>query len=574
MAPLFPLVFAAIVGRLFYQVSHWRLKKGVSLNTLEQLMGSRTLGAALMTHFQLKIYNGITLAILLIWTLSPLGGQSLLRVLSARSRPIPTTATYFNTYNAHTFNSFGSDNSLYMAAIQAHQEVLDGPRDLWGNMKVPFLDIDSAGESDGWLNVTANSASDYSGLFGIPVKDMPSGNTTFVMESDYIQLHCSPFVATPYNETNRTGIASATVKIKDLPEEVFNLPEDEALDHLIANGTWSNGTWYGSPQLLERNAHFALAIDRFSTQMTIYAAWNLSRANFGPTHLLFQAAHPSVLLRVDSRPSSVRSECRVLKRYIESRVICSKSANESRSTCSILSQKLSSKERPNENLSILNFAGMFHDISAYLPRVKGGNYDPGIIPYGFLFDTNGAPTRIEDVLNTTIHNFERRLSQLLNSFILVHHRTYKTTPDDGPVVLESDNDGPVPIEFEGNPYNSWTTTASETSGGHFIYNISTAWMSISLASCTVLFLSGVISGLFNHLNTTPELLGYVSTTLRDSRFIDIQSSLNSLTGAEVSLLMKEMRLRYGIYQSLEEGSMDEQMGIGREEDIKEIRKGG
>lgn len=44
MATVLPIVFASVVGRLMYETARWRLERGASVGSLEQLMGSRTVG--------------------------------------------------------------------------------------------------------------------------------------------------------------------------------------------------------------------------------------------------------------------------------------------------------------------------------------------------------------------------------------------------------------------------------------------------------------------------------------------------------------------------------------------------
>ncbi|KAM6511515.1 hypothetical protein FALCPG4_016519 [Fusarium falciforme] len=78
LATAFPIIFAAIMGRLMYQLSRWMLERGATMVTLEQLMGSRTLGAAFLTQAELGAFNLVGLVIVFTWIWSPLGGQALL----------------------------------------------------------------------------------------------------------------------------------------------------------------------------------------------------------------------------------------------------------------------------------------------------------------------------------------------------------------------------------------------------------------------------------------------------------------------------------------------------------------
>ncbi|RSM04366.1 hypothetical protein CDV31_010068 [Fusarium ambrosium] len=99
LATIFPILFASMVGRLVYELARWRLERGSTMGTLEQLMGSRTVGATIITQFSLRIFNPLGICLLLIWSFSPLGAQSLLRMLGSRLDPKmePSTIVYFDT---------------------------------------------------------------------------------------------------------------------------------------------------------------------------------------------------------------------------------------------------------------------------------------------------------------------------------------------------------------------------------------------------------------------------------------------------------------------------------------------
>ncbi|GKT91957.1 hypothetical protein Ct61P_09807 [Colletotrichum tofieldiae] len=78
------------------------------MGVLEQLMGSRTVGGTLLVHFQLRALNLLALFLVLIWIFSPLGGQSILRILETRSRTVaqPADVVYFDTDAQSQFGSW------------------------------------------------------------------------------------------------------------------------------------------------------------------------------------------------------------------------------------------------------------------------------------------------------------------------------------------------------------------------------------------------------------------------------------------------------------------------------------
>ncbi|KAF5488213.1 hypothetical protein CGCF413_v012014 [Colletotrichum fructicola] len=73
LATVFPILFASVVGRLTYEAARWKLERGTTLGALEQLIGSRTVGATLLNLLQLRSFNILSAALVAIWAFSPLG---------------------------------------------------------------------------------------------------------------------------------------------------------------------------------------------------------------------------------------------------------------------------------------------------------------------------------------------------------------------------------------------------------------------------------------------------------------------------------------------------------------------
>lgn len=193
---------------MVFQAARWNLEKGATLNLLEQLIGSRTVGSTLVTQISLGRFNFLGVALLILWSLSPLGSQSALRMLRTRLEPIHANSSvlYYTTDAPSKFRSAELRNSrseiddyrstqaymqtMYSALLLAPPSAKSNAMDLWGNVKIPKLEVD--GDDKGWKNVSSwNSEPDsYSSLVGLPVTNVTQGNTTFSLESSYIDLDC------------------------------------------------------------------------------------------------------------------------------------------------------------------------------------------------------------------------------------------------------------------------------------------------------------------------------------------------------------------------------------------------
>lgn len=107
-----------------------------------------------------------------------------------------------------------------------------------------------------------------------------------------------------------------------------------------------------------------------------------------------------------------------------------------------------------------------------------------------------------------------------------------------------------------------------------VYSVSAPWSAVCITSCLVLWAIRVPGVFFTYINDGPELLGHVSTILRDYRYLEVPTTMDGLDEAEVSKLIRETPCRYGIYQSGGRGEEDIRLGIRREDEIVPLRERG
>lgn len=137
--------------------------------------------------------------------MSPIGGQSALRLMSRSPNPIdsdttlrylPIEADQQSWLNSEETASEGwpSFAPIYMAALRTTRTQEGSTMDLWGNVKIPDLDSLSSNSSqtdEGWKQVDYSKDVAYTSLLGIPVVGVPSiGNSTFNITSRYWTTDC------------------------------------------------------------------------------------------------------------------------------------------------------------------------------------------------------------------------------------------------------------------------------------------------------------------------------------------------------------------------------------------------
>lgn len=339
------------------------------------------------TLFQLRTFNLLGLSLVIVWSFSPIGGQSLLRILHVEPRVFNSTGYYFNTWKPQVFLSrdFFND-AAFCNALFAPQSIRQGPMDFWGNPKIPFLDSLGDATDRGSREVANTSELEYSSLVGIPTSNISAGNTSFSIESTYMHLECEPFTVHALNRSAHSFHSQETVLNETLR---FAQLTNSSSPH-IANGTWygfqQNGTT-GSP------VRWSLALNRFVDTLWWDAYYERSlqftNVNFGifenetaietgPTHLLFQArVNLTTLVMYDDGNLSetvdaievVKTKCRVRQKYVESRVSCSRVAGLSRGDCGVIAQRTSERPHPPENLLSISLPSEFSLLSERLPKL-------------------------------------------------------------------------------------------------------------------------------------------------------------------------------------------------------------
>ncbi|KNG44829.1 hypothetical protein DDE82_001469 [Stemphylium lycopersici] len=202
---IFPLLFAALMGRFFRHLGLWLAQRGTTLGRLEQLIGCQSVFSALERQFSLGSWSTIGLASVLIWLLSPVGGQSALRLLSHEVGEIQSTGhvRYLDPNAVMDSIMMGSSfinaarstfSSIFFAALLSSPKYQHTPMDLWGNVKLPlYRDIENS-TLDEWKTIS-NSTSEnvtYASLIGIPVAGLSSdGFSTFNLRSRIWDVRCS-----------------------------------------------------------------------------------------------------------------------------------------------------------------------------------------------------------------------------------------------------------------------------------------------------------------------------------------------------------------------------------------------
>ncbi|CAG9990550.1 unnamed protein product [Clonostachys byssicola] len=525
------------------------LEMGSSLGTLEQLIGSQTVGGAAAIHLKTAAFNPLAVMILALWSFSPLGSQSLLRILHQETPSDATTFVYLNTQKAYPNEILkGSMGDSYIRSLNLDVNIATGPTDPWGHTKIPFLEPAALNlkDSQSWHEMANNQTRSYSALFGVQISHLLPGNSMVSIETTYVDLECEPF------ETKLRPENSSLYETKlnqTALEEIASYTEGMLRNY---TGAITNGSWYGYQQDLEitfKRAHrWNIALNRFIG--TDWLAFRESSLNVFQNETAIEAGLTKMLVQFDfaweRKPEEdfyffARSECRVSQKHVETRLSCSVIPQKLQPDCHAVAQRPSLKPHPPENLSILSHPQIFGAISRLVPSV--------------LLSGKGTLSYIFNMANLTIisaTDLSTRLSQAINTFYLVHQISEFMDP------LQ------VPSYEVDAPFSAWTVGNATRTDVYYVYLINWPWMVVCLVSCLILTLASIVGVGFVHSGHGPEVLGYVSTAIRESDIDGLPAKAAQMDGDELSKAMRKKRFRYG--RKLGDKG-PHTVGFGPEEDI-------
>ncbi|CEI63662.1 unnamed protein product [Fusarium venenatum] len=151
----------------------------------------------------------------------------------------------------------------------------------------------------------------------------------------------------------------------------------------------------------------------------------------------------------------------------------------------------------------------------------------------------------------SVYLFGRRLAQVINTYLLVG-QVYGTA-------TEADSN------FE---YN--ITAPVEVGNFVEVYTVDWTWMALFVVSCVILLASGIASIVFAYLAIGPEILGYASSIVRDSKYVNLPAEAGKKEAFKVVKIMGQKRLKYNYIDSVAEDSQP-LVGVGLKNETNSIK---
>jgi hypothetical protein len=564
-------------------------------------MNNKTMFDAILSQWYLARFSTVASVLVLLWALSPLGGQASLRLMYKTN--ITTTYNqdlrymdsaalgniFANEATVNT-NDLGLDAqglplavpALYQAAVVQSLEYKQGPLDLWGNVKIPRLDKlnQSLADADGWINFTTpNTVESFSSLLGLPVLNISeTGVVEFTVESVYVSLAAPEKVSfgpARYYADQIYLFAGLNVTCPTC----INSEHNENLDPAL--GIARTMLLYGEP-FPQPNA-------------TLMANASYS----APRSIRFDSG-----IKGDGADSgTVTFLCPVTQHFIETTIRCTFG------DCTATRARPSTTDHRNQNVTSFDLWGTFAlDMITSISNAKAMQVSsPSEL---FMNDTITSPIRSaiqaagKNFANLTTvepHLLADRASMLLNTALQIFMAPSGFTgdlplsnlsiyglphlPADGVNVtlawlngtvsgVPSDHTkGPEDLVHQqilaDAPFVAANTTATVTEFTE-VYKADYAWVAVLILSSSVLVITGIAGMALGSYVRAPDVFDPLMGLTYNNPHLDVPGHHSTLSATERARLLRQLTVRLGDVQPYSEMG---KISLGQTAEVKRLVRG-
>ncbi|KAK8109102.1 hypothetical protein PG984_014903 [Apiospora sp. TS-2023a] len=525
----------------------WRLQRGERIEILDILASSTTVGGAVTARLGVQRASILGTTLAALWILSPIAGQTSLRLLSTGngtttqtlrySKPQEMVHSWANETFAASKKSFM--NSLWVAYLTGSN---GGSRGLFREIKIPMIeplkaDQGRSSDDDGWYDVPWNT-SDYASRVGFRRLD----GIRNVSTEDYTVLYP---IETWYWALDCHNLTSDRMWISQQSSKRVANTSDQ-----ISTSTWKAGncdTLAGTGCLLTdidlnaatlrrpNNANISPRQIFFSTED--YSVNKSSWHQFDTDARLNGSIYSLYLITPDGHHSMSAGVCSMSTVYVEAEVFWSrdksavKRVRRSHSPLTVPSWTVFDCLECDGTLQFTTFAQMFTTSlrsTAFEPtQVSSYMADPertwGSPSYGDGHDpASTLPRRTRSI----------RLAQLLNSYWELLTGMCLLVPFPG---IYPNYDDPA---LDG------VTTATVTQI-NILLKCNGGWLVASVFASSVLLVCCLATPLLRAWMVNPQLALNFSSLVRDNSYVSGSWSGTSLQASERAQSMGDLKIKFG-----------------------------
>jgi hypothetical protein len=554
-------------------------------------MASQSVWGTFESQLNMQRLTLVGINLLFLWTLSPLGGQASLRLMtrqrqdsfSAAKLRYMTTGPGGSMWGLSSTYSgsgkFADAGALYTAALLAPLETKIGPRDPWGNVKIPNLEYlnNTKPDTNGWIVVPdIQEPETYSALVGLPVVGLPqSDKSNFTIESTYITVDCGRFNQTPYpgvDNTNngRTDFAKLEALV---PGEVWL---NKSLNNPFEPSEGQTTSFFidtnlGSPWVPEDPMYEPLLgrLDGF------FGDYNKTRLKgkvaLAKRELIYTSMYATTMESSEFGLNIAR--CTLAQNHVEATVECDGAQCATKKV-----RKSLSDTRPSEFTAFehgLIMRGFAKQFPVAVTFSVGSSPTERFLANSSVFPfIQQAGQTTQDVAYTNLSLiepaiFSRRLSSVINTYyqLTVQPTGYFGSlsgnlsvygPDTLPV---TDINMYLPSNFSAteNSFFDWypmfdtfvqtsdspfigATTTARTTTTEEIFVRNTAWLCLLMISSVAIFVVGVTALVLKRRTLGPEMFGCVASLTYENPWVKVPSGGTMLDAMERARLLRNVQV--------------------------------
>ena len=531
------------------KIASYKLEQGCSLGLLEQLIGSQTIGNTIATHFSLRSLNFNSVLLFIIWCLSPLASQAALLIISHQRNPVsyPFPVYYYfdgNKDGWDTWEGQGFANSqkpvfapsldlLYGMLLASPTAYENSTMDIWGNVRIPDLarlTSNTTKTNAGWYEIQKGANLTYSSLLGIPfnpdiggpqwIKNIgkygwdrwESSLLEFSLKTSYLSFDCQEDTHGNYSDhdviaenISFIGSRNHIIPSRRRLHSKDNIAQRECLENSIGSSTPSNFSGVSVS-----NATFSVKSNGFANVPNGRTYCYLNNTSTWPARTLILD-----FLGIPQR----RQICSLTTTYVDARVICEGK------NCRVAAIRPSPDVIVNKNLTNLSFKHNFNQFVQYFEATSIGYSarDPSPTE-SYIYFPSGSKVAADTGI---------RIQQLINS---IWFGAYDT----------SAMMGGFSSEFFVDPakWNFYTAQANGTNTFYVeVYRCHWPWLIIFVVATAVMSGATIISIVLEGRLCGPDVLGYVSSLIRNTPYVHGGFVRSNLSGIERSRALFSLKLR-------------------------------
>ncbi|CVL03946.1 uncharacterized protein FMAN_14915 [Fusarium mangiferae] len=519
---LYPILFAALVGRFYRVFGRWCLESrgGVNLPVLEQLIGSQNLATAIERIFVIRTNAVIGIIILTSWLLSPLGGQSSSRLLQDAKFDLVSNGTVYYADPAYQVSQSRwidyrhSVGATYAASLLSSSKQKASPRDIWGLPKIPQLSHDRL--DNGSYDLYDVNKSDfvsgkasYASLLGIKIQGLVRPNEptkfNFTIPTSYFHVDCD-FVDS--FDPLRGKLTKNQTNIVDL---FYKFPSFSAFN--ILPQSWFNAD--GEEDDINSPYQFIYVKQMRGSQLYVVKC---------ATHEV------KVETTIHCGPGDPATTCEARQ---QRRLSTENQAGSSLYPPSVTRSDLRLKEL---SYALYAWAQASGDKDGVQPSPSEMYLMKDENPYEF---TSQLPWTKEDLAKFP-YVFSRRMTTAFNTYWDAGlNPGGHTNVSYGTIPLHNMNGLETGQTYKDSFMNTTMGTRITTID---VYSAQRIWVGLLLFTTMVLQILAICGLIIEILIQGPDVLGFASTLTRDNPFVPLPAGGSHLDGPERARCLKNMRL--------------------------------